>query len=144
MEMWVLYNFKTLQTVYSNPDTHYRQWGKDLVLSSLGQKQFDCAEKRHQRPVAAGFSDNMGTGNVVWSDDDGRSRLDIDSLVKTSPRPSSAKVFSEYNFIRSFPTMRTLGGAQQLHQAHPYKNESMPQMPYAEDDKRHDRPLWDV
>jgi len=58
VKMWVLYDYKTTQTVVEGS-----------YLSSRGQKQFDCGGERHQRLVAAGFSGNMGTGNIVWSED---------------------------------------------------------------------------
>jgi surface-adhesin protein E len=56
VKMWVLYDFKSVQTVAGT--SH---------LSSKVQDEFDCAEELSRTLALTEFSGNMGTGKVVFS-----------------------------------------------------------------------------
>ena len=56
VKLWALLDFKSLQTVagYS-------------YLSSMQQREFDCAEERHRTLALTEFSGNMGSGKPIDS-----------------------------------------------------------------------------
>ena len=55
VKMWVLYDYKTIQTVAGLP-----------YISQRVQHQFDCAEERYRFLSRTWFSGYMGAGNVVF------------------------------------------------------------------------------
>jgi hypothetical protein len=59
VKMWELSDFRTIQTVSG-----------DSFLSRKAQKEFDCVEERARVLACAGFSGNMGSGNVIFSSND--------------------------------------------------------------------------
>ena len=59
VEMWVLFDFKTIRTV---EDHSY--------LSILSQEEYDCDGERNRTLTFAEFSGNRGDGKVVFSNSD--------------------------------------------------------------------------
>ena len=59
VEMWTLYDFKTVQSVWSIS-----------FMSRESRREFDCIGQRTRRIALTYFSGNMGSGTVVYSDAD--------------------------------------------------------------------------
>ncbi len=57
VKIWELFDFKTAQT--EEGLSH---------LSAKVQVEYDCAEERHRLVTLIQYSDNMGRGNVIYSD----------------------------------------------------------------------------
>jgi hypothetical protein len=58
VKMWVLYDYKTVQTMIIS------------FLSIRKQHQFDCAEERTRTFAERYFTGNMGSGKVVFNNSD--------------------------------------------------------------------------
>jgi len=67
VKMWVLFDFKTTQTVAGH-----------LMLSIKGQEEYDCDGKRRRVLTFSEFSGNMGGGKEVYSTSDERTWLPVD------------------------------------------------------------------
>jgi surface-adhesin protein E len=61
VQMWQLSDFRTVQTV-----------GGDSYFSSKALNEYDCAEERTRVLAFTWFSDNMGSGHVVYSNSNER------------------------------------------------------------------------
>jgi len=59
VKMWQLHDYKTVQTVAG-----------DSLLSIKRYNEYDCAEERTRMLAYTWFSDNMGSGKVVYSTPD--------------------------------------------------------------------------
>lgn len=59
VEMWTLYDFKTVQSVWSIS-----------FMSRESRREFDCIGQRTRRIALTYFSGNMGSGTVIYSDAD--------------------------------------------------------------------------
>lgn len=59
VRVWHLFDYKTAQTVMLRS-----------FLSSKAHIEYDCAEERSRYLAFAAFSDNMGSGEVVYSNPD--------------------------------------------------------------------------
>jgi len=58
VKMWLFYDYKTVQTV-----------GGIRFLSAKEQWEFDCAEERSRVLALKEFSGNMGSGTVVYTNE---------------------------------------------------------------------------
>jgi hypothetical protein len=59
VEMWVLFDFKTIRTV-----------GDHSFLSIRNREEYDCAGERNRTLTFSEFSGNMGDGKAVYSNSD--------------------------------------------------------------------------